>query len=747
MMNKTIVKKAVATTLALSMSISILMSPWGSAGASQSYADAGSGGASQSSSDVGSGGASQSSAVTGNGGVTVKMSLGEPGFEYEGGKYDIPAPYLSEDVLFLPFVELAEVFGAEVRHEPEAEGGANELNQGGATALYQNGATALYQDSANNGTIIGRFHSNTMIIEPGSDEYLINNEKINLPGALQTTNGILYVMADLFDGFMNTVTLHDAETGGIIVFLSDDGNVTDLSELLGEVPTKRIGNSYFGWVMETPRKSIITSKSWNSDSVQIFNELRSVVIDVHVGNNTGMTYEEFQEELTPPGSRGFLTDISIEGFGAARYIEALSVTYDSVSITRAYLRPKYTYTVSITAIQGYGYESSHEIFDDPEYLKEAKDYMGILDSFEIRMFGMDEPGIFDISNIVDNKIKYKSVISIPESSKKVNCWSMDINPEWGITSSSVYNDIYTIMRDAVNEAGMEVVIYKPYDIEELENYFINYEEEETNNLNPELFNFIEGRNFLFNGYEALDIEFTLSYADTVELHYERSIRFKDIVCQIFLHMPIEQFEGDRESFLEMIDTFEFDISNLEAVDRNLSRQNTRRSRQRVSKDDEMAVVKNEYANWSSELPGYWIEEQAYYDSSEFSNPRNSAGIYVEALDGPLSSAKEYFLWMLEYDDGYDNGYGGEDSDEGDYEYIHKDVSIKINGKDAIRYTLLYDPGTRVTDVEYFDVYLVGDGEESYMITMMISYIFLSEQNKNELENFAQSFLCGNDRKE
>jgi hypothetical protein len=564
-------------------------------------------------------GASSVAASAGSAGVSISMQLDRRGFAYEGGQNDSLPPALLDGALHLPFRPVAEAFGAWLIYRSAPE------------------------DGSAGAAVEGAFMDRRFRVAFGESRFTLNGGEIETAGsALRLIGGSAYIPASVLDACLGTVTSLDAATGSVLVYLADDGSVKDLSELLGEIKEASIGNSYLGWMMDVPKKSLLVSSSFSGSEVRVYSDIIGALVEVSVAPSEGRRLEYFMDNRDEISDDMDVEDASIKSGGAGesgRYLEATLSDYYAAGIKRLYIRDGKLYSVAVMA-----YPQDAAGASDPDVSMFTGDdpYSALIATFRLRFQG--GASVMDISKVADGKLAFENYIDIPESGKRVMAWSISILPTWYEMYGTVNDDIFALLGEDDRE-NVAVTIYKPNDIAEIDDYFRRFRSIEAANYNEELYQLVSGRTFEFKGDRALDLVYKISDGEEIHVFMERMIRSGKLVYDITLRAPEERYEEERETFAEILDSFEIGADGRGAIDTNLTKQTAAARAARLSKTDGAAAVGGEKGSWSSELPGYWAKArgsvaESYYlpVSAAFENSKNNARLEVCEPDMSLLAA-------------------------------------------------------------------------------------------------------------
>jgi hypothetical protein len=572
----------------------------------------------------GAGGAGEAG-VAGGDSIDISMTLGERGFTYGGQRYDSLPPLSIGGAAHLPLRAVAEAFGAWLIFRPAPAAGS-------VAAAVE-----------------GAFMDRSFRLVFGADSYTLDGEPVDAPGgAMRLVDGSAYVPLAVFDGCMGTSAAVDPGDGSISIRLSDDGSIKDLSSLLGEIRESRIGNSYFGWMMDVPKKSMLVSSSFSGNEVQIYSDIAEALIEVSVIASDGRRLDYFLENQDEISSDFEVHDASIKGSGSERHVEAILTDYYSVGLKRIYISDGRQYSATILL-----FPQETPTYGEPDFSVFTGDDASstLLDTFRLR-YQPDGASTLDVSKVVGDKLRYDSFIDIPESDRMIKSWSISILPDWYEMYSTTADDIFTLLGGDDSE-NVAVTIYRPNDIAETDSYFRKYRSIEADNYNEELYRLVRGSNIEYRGYRAIDMTFMLSDGEAIHAFMERMIRVGRLVYDITLRTTEERYESDGDKLREILDSFEIGADGRDEIEANLTKQASAARASRLSKTDDAVSVGDGRGGWTSSLPGYWTKDGVFWatypfaSAGAFENAKNDARVAVYETQGELEEYYKSYFDMLE----------------------------------------------------------------------------------------------------
>ena len=637
----------------------------------------------------------------------LRMRAGVPGFTCGGTAYESPAPLPAGGVLFLPLRAAAEAFGASLAY------------------AEQPGADAAPPAAGRNYPLItGSFMGREFIFGADEDFYTVSGAAEKLPERLMIAGGVAYVPAYAFDKCMGTETAYDAETGEVSIWLGDDGRVTDLSAMLGEIKEAAVADSYYNWRINIPRKSLLVSSSFNGDEVLIYSPLRNALIEIAVRPGYGRTADYYMENMGDISEDMYVESAEIVKAGGSVCVQAILFDGGDVAVTRLYPRGRQEYIATVYVLNdgdGYGgFGTSDFLVDNP--------YTKIVESFELRGVGAGERNVRDLTKVKGDRIEYLHYLDIPESKTLLTPWSISILPAWSVLLESEEDGILAVLGADGNENVSVRVEEMPPQVAAGE-YLENYADLEAARYNPGAYSLIESRVSEKNGDMILDISYILSYGGKSYVICERLVPKGELLFRVLLKASKQRFDIRKEIYLDIIDSFETRLPGNSPLAKYLAKQSAELKKMRISAGDGPAEVGGAALNWSSRLPGGWITD----GGSWYSDVSSDAGIYIDHVfldEGEDALENEDILWLLE---------------EADAD-VPKDAVFGKNAYTAITYARELDhdlcvcryPGVPMSGC----VYIYESDEGAYVIYTEIPYIYDNPLNRAGFEMFLKEFCAG-----
>jgi hypothetical protein len=94
-------------------------------------------------------------------------------------------------------------------------------------------------------------------------------------------DGTVVIPVSFLEKYISGIRISRDSSGSISeIILEDDGALSDLTFLTGGISKQKVGNSYFGWSMDVPKGSKISSTSFNSKYILMENEQRAISLEV-----------------------------------------------------------------------------------------------------------------------------------------------------------------------------------------------------------------------------------------------------------------------------------------------------------------------------------------------------------------------------------------------------------------------------------------------------------------------------------
>ena len=597
--------------------------------------------------------------------VVLRMKLGEPGYasgpapaDGAGAAYACPPPLEIGGALLLPLRAVAEAFGAQVDYiDPSPEGGSIAASAGAGEAapyprvecLFMGNASSLAVDDGTVGTAALASSLNGEPLPQGMHARLVGDTA--------------YLPAPAFDLCMGTSTDYGQAAGDISITLADDGSIRDLSGLFGEILESRVGNSYFKWSIDVPRKSMLAETSFNGSEAMVFCMSKYVTIQVSVSPAEGMTLEALREEAfagfdypslsgmpgpsspsspsSPSGQPGQPSQPGQPGQGA-RFIEQVEASYFTASLTRVYVRSGYVYIVEVTV---YPMESEGRYVADETLFDEGGEFRALADTFALGPFDGSAP-VFDISKVQGDFMEYVCYVDVPESDRRIRCWSVSAMPSWFELSTPTDDECVAVL----GQSGGERFSAKAYMPDAGEGAggpqgaISGFAREAEQMFNPAVFTMDGERQFDFDGRPASEIAYTLREGGAAYSYVERRILAGGIVYELSLRTTERRFRAREQEYMGVLDSFKVGVAGQEALQSYLARQAAAARRLRVSPGDAAAAVGGD--GWKSSLPGYWAKARNVRDTPLGGVLYRSDAVYLNPAAGAVVGVTEAPLYVV-----------------------------------------------------------------------------------------------------
>ena len=685
-------------------------------------------------------------AADGASAVELIMRPGIGGFICEGLSYASPAPVWADGSLYLPLRAVAEAFGAEIIYEengdsdsPASPAGAGKAGSGKAGAGNAGEPSGVPR-------ITGVFMGNEFTFVVEADYYTINGADAGLPQGLRIIDETAYIPAPVFDVCVGTKTIYDEDSDIITIRLDDDGGIRDLSGLLGEIRENAVGDSYYNWRIDVPKKSMLLASSLRGDEVLIYSQLRNALIEIVVRPGRGNKPEYYVSNSNEITEDFYVESAKAVGTGSSAYVEATLYGYGTVGLARLFPGSRYDYTATVYVLEDeYGYRE----FDTDDFMNDNP-YSKILDTFEIVDFDAGDPGIRDLTKVVDGKIEYVRYLDSPENSALLMPWAISAPPAWDVLFESDEYNIITVLGDGEDENLTVAVELMPPEVA-IGEFLDNYAALDAGRFNGDAYELIESKTGKSGDWDILDIAYTLNAADDSFMFYERLIPTDGPLYRLRLKIGKQRFEHMKATYLEMLDTFEVRADGLTKTTRYLEKQNAALRKLRISDLDRLTEVGGGSDNWSSVLPGDWMEaskwvsDSVFYGIAGYMKPSIEAYIFVYyetyedggeiySKDNPPMSAMEYAEALTDDEADYEDGY-----------IIGEPESAPIGPNDYARI-----PYSRIADqLDYLEqypgypisgeVYILTGTEGVYFIYTELPYVFDAPLNKLDFNMFVEQF--------
>lgn len=622
--------------------------------------------------------------------ITIQLKAGSTSMQVNGKAQSIQKPYLKGKVFFIPVKAVMEALGAEVN-----------LSKSGKTQVF--------------------FHEVSMELTAGQNKMTVNQTQKVLSAAPTAVKNVLMAPVETVREFPNIKFAAGKKAGEYIITLVDDGALSDLSFLLGSVTKPRIGNSYFGWSLSVPKGSRLTTQSFNSRSIQILNEHRSIVVDVYVELQNGKGLRAYYEEIldNPYDTLdGEIVGSSIQMTKTPAFAEFLYTdSYEEAVYHRIYAAGGYFYSVVITS-----YEES-----DPEILKEDPALESLMNSFALGYRG-GRTDTVDLSKVKDGMAEYDHYILMENSEKKYATWEIWVLPEWDLIQERGGNPFQTKIGVSKKE-NLLVEMSHVKDAVDAETQGTELEDYYLSNFNPQYFKMLQSGNGKTSGQDSYNLQYELKLGKTLYRYDERIFVIGELVFDLSYKAPADAFEKGYKSYLKMLETFKPTLKDVPALQADMDKYAFNKEKTRLGEEDEMVDYANKPYGWKAVFPGIWQKGGQSGQSFEyFYNQKNGAAISVEAVSrkSPVQPAAEG-----EQFNSVAYLVGKEAKPE-------KTETIEVKGKPVKKVVYRIDDEAAEMFQDY-TFYFVDGETYSYCFAFTIPDICVTEGNTKQLEDIWASF--------
>ena len=512
----------------------------------------------------------------------IRMRPGAKGFTCNGANGDSPEPKWVDGVLYLPLRAVAEAFGAYIGY-----------SEGSGADAYPR--------------ITCKFKNRVFVFTPGAANLAIDGAESALEARDIKIGDATYVPASVFDSCMGTVTVYDGASDSIEICLNDDGRIRDLSEFLGEISESTVGNSYYNWSIDIPKKSILISATFNSDEITIYSPLRNAIIDITVTPSEGYPPEYYAEN--PDALPGIFHAESVEivGTGHSRYVQTTQFGYGATALMRFYPRKPYDYSVTIHVLP----DENGELAFQPYDFSLENPYTKILDSFQISNTVAGGRNFKDLSSVVDGKVEFINYLNIAESPSLLVPWTVSIPPQWRVLYDrySVSNTLGASIRTIVGEdddENLTVSVELNRDSMTIDDYYHDYVETVGARYNTGYYEQMDCGQKKLNGYDCLDLSYKISEGPRSYIFNERLFAVGKLLYRARLKTPERSFNADKNKYLGILDSYMVNPGDTDKILPYLLKQYSLLDKRRLSGEDGAVEVGSRQQGWGSKLPGQWL---------------------------------------------------------------------------------------------------------------------------------------------
>ena len=513
--------------------------------------------------------------------AVLKLTPGLGQITVNGVSIPAEKPYKSGTTLYIPLRAVMEAFGADV---------------------------VVTEDNK-----IGVFFKDVSAeLSVGKSEYLQNQTDRQMSAPPAVSGRSVMVPSDFVTGTFDIQESANPATGEFTFTLESDGALNDLSFLTGSLGKPKAGNSYFGWSLALPKGSVMTTRTFNSKTVQFENDYHEMAIDMDVQLTDGKSLKDYYKEIVEdpyPVIRAELIDSRFSGETAPEYIELYYAdVYDEAIYHRIYSKNGYFYNLVITSAS----ES------DPGLLLKDVSVKAMLDSFSLDYKG-GSPDTSDLSKVSYGLARYNNYITSDTTGKKFVSWEMSILPEWDImqaggspyitqfgTGNKEYVSIETL--PAAGKTAEETA-------KELQAGYLK-------NFNPALFALKSSAASEINGDAAYSLVYEVKSGKALYTYEERIAVSGGLAYDITFKTPSDSYGKEKESFENMLRTFKPYTKDVGELSAEMEKYRFNNGKNRMGKDDSPVLSENKAYSWSITLPGSWqkngipgMRMETFYDKS------------------------------------------------------------------------------------------------------------------------------------
>jgi len=624
----------------------------------------------------------------GNGRVEIRIKPGNT-ITINGENVSGEKAFSREGRLYVPLRSVMEAFGAEV----------NWLGSGKLDVVYRDVSVEM-----------------TL----GECKYIVNQEESELSAAPLTINKTTMIPVDVIGEYFGAYISRLDEDGVTRLTLEDDGALSDLSFLIGAISKAKIGNSYFGWNINVPKGSKLSSSSFNSKYIMIENENRGISLEITVDADKDKSLEEYFSDIKDNPYNyvnGTIIETNLYKNQNPDFIELLyNNNYEEAVVHRIYMKKGYIYSVVLTS-----YNETN-----PWKLKEDAYYNAMMNSFSM-LYPKDGKDIQDISKVKYGLAKYENYIE-NENGQKYLTWEISILPEWDRLYSNSSNPFLTELGlDRKEYIGVEIL--KPDKKQDIERYAEDMKAFYDENFNPKYYSFIQKQPTEIAGYKAFKLVYSVKMGNNSYIYDESLILVGDMIFDLVLKTPEKKYQSEKGNYYKMLDTLKLNGANSDKLDAEMEKYTYNLQKNRVDKDDKNTLFENKTYGWSIELPGYWMKNsfsESYYQS--FTNNSSGAVIAVEAVEN--------------------TGINSSMADEDKFYFMNSAIN---NNAILIKKYTLNEKNTTVRAYSYrlenknedtyadMNFYVLNNGKYSYCFMSAITDVCTSEKNLEELKVIWESF--------
>ena len=581
--------------------------------------------------------------------IEISFKVGDSTLLINGKEVTVETPYIAgEGTTLVPLRVITEAFGAEVLWDGETK------------------------------TITLNYPDVTIILQIDNKEAKVNDhtEELSVAPTLSASGVTMVPLRFISETFGAEVGYNE---GSITVTKSSDDFGTTVSTLTQK---EKIGDSYYGWTMNTPKNLTLSDKSFDGRELSFENDDVALYFYVFPFDKNSSFEEIYISEKSDLSSYGSLTkdEIKKDENGNSYFIIQVN-SKDCFYDSRSYYSENGIYT-----FHTYIYSKEASVKDS---------ILAILDSFRIEEVGED---VYDLSEVkdgmrlyVNEDLKISLLVPADYSEYSEDATYFDLG-YYGEEKEEVSSDIYlSETATAKSFAEFDHRTRKVYK---------NPKYSKLSEITEETVGDI-----LFYKYVEETEGFKDNIYTTTDCFFEKGEYIYNIT---FVVEPKSTL--DINAVLASLKVEELDPETVGMILRN------------ENNPEMMVPIKNEH--WSIKAPATWNPSNLGSEA-QFSCDYSDAGIYISSSIPNKYYSDSQFRTMVK-----DALIELKDSTEST---ISKDMKpAKLNGYDG--YTFSLKNGKKDEPTSYITIYYLYENNCIVLIVYAYSELYDTEETKNEINS-------------
>lgn len=520
-------------------------------------------------------------------------------------------------------------------------------------------------------------------------EAIISGKKVTIDAAPYIKNNSFMAsissLADILGADVKT-------SDGKITFLKEIANpnsIKDFSALIKDTNKSKVGDSYYKWSMQLPDDLRLEYRNFNGTTNEFVAADESYFISISIyDRNKENDMDSIANDILDELYDYTLIDYEIKRKNGTEFLDFVYRNSYSTYQERVFLTNTKIYDIVIGTKNNVSYSDEK--------------YGNILESFKLT-FSRDG-STEDLSDVnADGFRKYQET--------GLN-WSINLLPDLRESKdNNIQNRVYFYGK---NDFSFSVKIYSLDKGETLESLTENYEKEDSDYFNPELYKILKKENVVVNGIKCNKVYYSMKYKN--ETHYGCDIFLVDKNYKYLLWYEVSEEDYRNANLMKkiegMVNSFTIREIDAKTVGKLLDPD-------KVVLSDKKRTVSGDI--FSMDVPINWKKN---IDTDMLKNYGNdSLSVTVTVIDKGDNSFTEFIKFLEE--NMSDLGYK-----------VNTNTTVSEKGVTCKKYIVYY---TR-NDIEYRDeVYIFQKGNKIMTIDLIADNLFYGTKNSKILNDVWQSF--------